>query len=1261
MLSESIDSYERALDACVATRDQLSSGIAQSLKGSLGSLRRMAASCEAARKGAREIGERRQNAAKRRAEVMARVSHIVDFGRATGQPRAASPRAASRPQRRPISPRERRDPAAPHLAHAPESRPNPSNLNQASARGSGQGPRQGGKPVAMTDRDKEASAAFDVQFRSAEEMERALASAETVVKTSNSAIASLGNVRIADAKIARLRVVTQSDLRRTGDALSSAERVCSLAANAVKAGESATEILAATSRETQFLIGKINKLKSVAAGFNKRWHGLSSKCKRAMARIDAAFATTDNVASSVSPLQGRLAALQAEAKRQAQKWSAEVAARRSAFASATAAYAERDGLFSQRARHISEAAKALAALSGKSAGSLVASSKSEDGRSVSALARGVDGNAIASSAISAARRKIAECAAKVRGGQKPIADLAPGDANMTMAYPRHVVVANARTSALGGELGIPLTLAFPFVKPIFFGSRGDITSAIVRILYAMPAGKVAVTAIDHAEMGANAGVLNALCGDDGIMRLVTGSRDISPVLREFDETMGHMARDVFSYRAGDWATYNANANAAPLPLRLVAVYSAKGMQESDLALLFKLMRNGPKFGMICLLPESIGEDLDDSRQRGRFEASLREIDADLVPAGGARLQAHQVLGLGVVADTAPAQKLGALAEAFAQKVSEANVKPAREITFAKLFESFEGIWEASSAEGLSAPVGWDAQTGETMDFELGVGRSASAYHALVGGTTGSGKSVFLHTMIQSLAAKYSPEELEFYLLDYKKGDEFKKYADTDGEAWLPHAKMISRHKDPRFALELFGFLDREFKRRSDMFGSYGDIVAFRRNGGKVPRIVVVIDEFQVMFEEYGGLNLSDEIAKRISTVFKQGRSYGVHMVLATQSLASLHFSGMSGVMGQIGLRIALKGTATDGILADGNRAAENIIPKRQCVINPNMGMKDSDGVVNNIVTDTPFSDPAQVRECVQLRRLMEATGRRKGYRASCRVFNGAALPAEPPDSVFKSAVAPSADRWKIHLTLLAGARTDFASTPFAVSFFDEQREHLLVAGEDGGFSDDFEVKISGEGIWNGLRRGFAKSLGFMDSCAVCHYNPSERDPAPDMPGHFIRLGGMAREKELLAALKELAASKCRCRVLFVENFQEARMLHPGDAPRPSFSSRPAAPAVPETPGSIFASAFNGTGEPPFHVVLMTKNFSFMGKEVLSRSGAEANILKGCGKRIAFNLSDDDLATMVPHLKSQDRRGPRRVWFEDLRTGTVTDFLPYGNQ
>ena len=160
----------------------------------------------------------------------------------------------------------------------------------------------------------------------------------------------------------------------------------------------------------------------------------------------------------------------------------------------------------------------------------------------------------------------------------------------------------------------------------------------------------------------------------------------------------------------------------------------------------------------------------------------------------------------------------------------------------------------------------------------------------------------------------------------------------------------------------------------------------------------MIEEFQVMFEEYCGLNLSDEVAKRLSTVFKQGRSYGVHVVLATQSLASLHFSGMAGILGQIGLRIALKGTASDGILADGNRSAENIIPKRQCVVNPAFGLRDSEDTVNNIVTDVPFSDPAQVEECKKIRKLIEIKSRQMRLRSMCRVFNGAALPVRPDAS-----------------------------------------------------------------------------------------------------------------------------------------------------------------------------------------------------------------------------------------------------------------------
>ena len=216
-----------------------------------------------------------------------------------------------------------------------------------------------------------------------------------------------------------------------------------------------------------------------------------------------------------------------------------------------------------------------------------------------------------------------------------------------------------------------------------------------------------------------------------------------------------------------------------------------------------------------------------------------------------------------------------------------------------------------------------------------------------------------------------------------------------------------------------------------------------------------------------------------------------------------------------------------------------------------------------------------------------------------------------------------------------------------------------MAGEDGSLSSDSEVRISGEDVWDGLRRGIMRSLRSLRSCEVLYYNPAVGAVPQDVPDYFICLSGRAKEKDLLDAFQELESSKSEKKIVMIENFQDARLLHPGDAPRASFSSRPAEPQ-PQSVRTMFASLFNGTDDPKYHVIVMTKNFGFMNKEVLARSGAEANILKGCAKRVAFNLSDDDLTAMIPHQKVSDRRGPRRVWFEDMRTGTVLDFLPYGN-
>ena len=169
-------------------------------------------------------------------------------------------------------------------------------------------------------------------------------------------------------------------------------------------------------------------------------------------------------------------------------------------------------------------------------------------------------------------------------------------------------------------------------------------------------------------------------------------------------------------------------------------------------------------------------------------------------------------------------------------------------------------------------------------------------HALVGGTTGSGKSELLQTLIASLALGNRPDELTFLLVDYKGGAAFKDCVD------LPHTVGLVTDLDPFLTRRALESLEAEIKRRERLLGEVGakdleDYQALRGDHATVPRLVLVIDEFRVLAEE-----LPDFIdgLVRIAAV---GRSLGIHLVLATQRPAGVVTAD---IRANVNLRIALR-------------------------------------------------------------------------------------------------------------------------------------------------------------------------------------------------------------------------------------------------------------------------------------------------------------------------------------------------------------------
>lgn len=143
-------------------------------------------------------------------------------------------------------------------------------------------------------------------------------------------------------------------------------------------------------------------------------------------------------------------------------------------------------------------------------------------------------------------------------------------------------------------------------------------------------------------------------------------------------------------------------------------------------------------------------------------------------------------------------------------------------------------------------------------------------HMLIGGTTGSGKSELLKSMLLSLCCRYSPTDLRLLLIDFKGGAALSDFAD------LPHSAGTVSNLEAADVRRLVAFLRREVQRRQELLRDYDGEFSNYRESHLLPRVLVVIDEFAGFATE--GEGYLDSIMK----VAAQGRSLGIHLVMATQ-------------------------------------------------------------------------------------------------------------------------------------------------------------------------------------------------------------------------------------------------------------------------------------------------------------------------------------------------------------------------------------------
>ena len=523
------------------------------------------------------------------------------------------------------------------------------------------------------------------------------------------------------------------------------------------------------------------------------------------------------------------------------------------------------------------------------------------------------------------------------------------------------------------KFNLPAFLPFSQNCSVLFKARDQGRVATISILQAvtlrfltgLPPAKVRFTIIDPVGLGENFAAFMHLADFDEKLvtsRIWTEPGHIEKRLADLTEHMENVIQKYLRNQYKSIEEYNAAAGEVAEPYRVLIIANFPTNFTPEAARrLVSIMSSGPACGVCTIVGVDLGypmprefnlADLEQVALNFRWDENRFVIeDPDLT-----------IFPLTVESPPDPHE-----VASLVNRAGQASLNAARvEVPFEFIMPPPDKVWTGSTARGFDVPIGRAGATGRQV-FSLGRG---TAQHALVAGKTGSGKSTLLHALITNLALNYSPEEAELYLIDFKKGVEFKTYA----EHMLPHARVIAIESEREFGLSVLQRLDGILRERGEQFRQLGvnDLPSFReaQPGVPCPRILLVVDEFQEFFVDDD--KLAQECALLMDRLVRQGRAFGVHLLLGSQTLGGA-FSLARSTIDQMAVRIALQCSEADAqlILSKDNTAARLLNRPGDAIYN------DANGLVEG---NDPFQvvwlgDEKKEQILSELRKRADASGK----------------------------------------------------------------------------------------------------------------------------------------------------------------------------------------------------------------------------------------------------------------------------------------------
>jgi hypothetical protein len=539
------------------------------------------------------------------------------------------------------------------------------------------------------------------------------------------------------------------------------------------------------------------------------------------------------------------------------------------------------------------------------------------------------------------------------------------------------------TLPLPDAFKLPALLAFPKQSSLLIhhdpAGRADALNLLklvmIRLLTCLPPGRVRFTIIDPAGLGQNfSGFMHLGDFDEALVgsKIWTTQEQIEQRLTDLTE---HMETVIQKYLRNEYETideYNEQAGELSEPYRFLVIADFPSQFEADsLRKLASIASTGARCGVYTL----IARDMRLQMPSGAHFEDVERHSVNLVRQGDKLTWKDEVFKqFPLTLDAPPPEdSLTHILHSVGNGAKEASRV---EVPFENITPKGPQFWSLNSASELQVPVG---RMGATRLQYVRLGRGV-AQHGLIAGKTGSGKSSLLNALITNTALWYPPDQVMMYLIDFKKGVEFKTYATHN----LPHAKAIAVESDREFGLSVLQRIDAELTVRGELYRKLGvqDLAAYRQtpNPQPMPRILLVIDEFQEFFSEDD--KISQEANQLLDRLVRQGRAFGIHVFLGSQTLAGS--SGLSrSTIGQMGVRVALQCSEADSqlILGDNNSAARLLSRPGEAIYN------DAGGLVEG---NSPFQVawlPDDKRE-EALKLVQERAATRLGVWESPIIFEG---------------------------------------------------------------------------------------------------------------------------------------------------------------------------------------------------------------------------------------------------------------------------------